>query len=212
MWLHDKFKQTASAKTMSERPDIEDFQTGDAFSNWYWLKEELVVFCREHKIPYTGSKEAVTKRIAHWIDTGEFPAPVRRSAKLSSFDWHKAELTLQTEITDSYKNTQNVRRFMKQHYGEGFAFNIVFMDWMKANIGKTLGDAIVARREITTRGKTEQSEIPSSNQYNRYTRDFFAANPNLTQSDARACWAYKRGREGHNCYEEADLIAIKGRD
>lgn len=60
----------------------------------------------------------------------------------STFDWHSEKLTLETVITNSYKNTQNVRRFFKQHIGEHFAFNRPFMFYMKASVGKTLAHAI----------------------------------------------------------------------
>lgn len=61
-----------------------------------------------------------------------------------SFDWHSAELTPQTVITDSYRNTQNVRRFFKAHIGADFKFNRPLMAWMKQNTGKPLSDAIEA--------------------------------------------------------------------
>lgn len=193
---------------LSSRPDIENCQSGDEFTNWYWLKEELVTYCRKVGLPYTGSKQEITDRVAHWIDNGEIIRPVYGKSK-SKFDWHRESLTLETVITDSYRNSQNVRRFMKEHYGPNFKFNIAFMDWMKANVGKTLADAIKARREIEERGKAVKPAIPASNQYNRYTRDFFASNPARSVADARRCWKYKRSLAGHNRYEESDLVALK---
>ena len=58
------------------------------------------------------------------------------------FNWHADELTLETTITENYKTTQNVRRFFKKQCGEDFHFSREMMAWMKANTGKTLGDAI----------------------------------------------------------------------
>ncbi len=193
---------------MSQRPKIDECKTGAEFADWYWLKEELIAWCREKRIPYTGSKQAITDRIAHFIDTGEIQKSAR-DKRVSDFDWHSAELRPETVITDSYRNTQNVRRFFKEHYGEAFKFNIAFMNWMKANIGKTLADAVEARRAIAEREKTQQSEIPASNQYNRYTREFFAANPDRSIAEARKCWAYKRSIKGHNRYEKGDLVALE---
>ncbi len=192
---------------MSKRPEINEFSTGAEFADWYWLKEELVDWCRAKKMPYTGSKQQITDRIAHFIDTGEVLREKSRPAS-SSFDWHKEKLTPATVITDSYRNSQNVRRFFKEHYGEDFAFNIAFMSWMKENTGKTLADAVEARRKIAEKAKTEKSAIPTSNQYNRYTREFFTANPGRKIADARTCWTYKRGMKGHNRYEDSDLIVL----
>ncbi len=59
---------------------------------------------------------------------------------MSIFNWHNAPLTRETPITDSYKNTQNVRRFMREQCGENFKFNRLFMAWIKASAPKTLGD------------------------------------------------------------------------
>jgi hypothetical protein len=58
------------------------------------------------------------------------------------FDWHSANLSLETRITKSYKNTQNVRRFFKRHLGDHFHFDRPFMQWMKASEGKTLKTAL----------------------------------------------------------------------
>ncbi len=60
----------------------------------------------------------------------------------SKIDWHKEPLSLETVITDSYKNTQNVKRFLKEHFGDDFHFSREFMAFMKKNTGKTLGEVI----------------------------------------------------------------------
>jgi hypothetical protein len=60
----------------------------------------------------------------------------------SSFDWHGAPLSLETRITDDYRNTQNVRRFFKAQLGDDFRFTVEFMRWMKNSAGKTLKSAV----------------------------------------------------------------------
>ncbi|WP_421782023.1 DUF6434 domain-containing protein [Kiloniella litopenaei] len=57
-----------------------------------------------------------------------------------NINWHSATLTRETPITESYKHTQNVRRFMKLQCGEHFKFNRDFMSWIKNGTPKTLGD------------------------------------------------------------------------
>ncbi|SCW68811.1 hypothetical protein SAMN02910456_02606 [Ruminococcaceae bacterium YRB3002] len=50
-------------------------ETGSAeFTKWYWLKEELVAFCRAEGIPASGSKEILTARICEYLDTGSVSA------------------------------------------------------------------------------------------------------------------------------------------
>ncbi|MEH6631439.1 MAG: DUF6434 domain-containing protein [Halopseudomonas aestusnigri] len=59
---------------------------------------------------------------------------------MNEFDWHSSPLTRETVITDRYKNTQNVRRFMKKECGEDFKFNRPFMAWIKGGNPKIMGD------------------------------------------------------------------------
>ena len=65
------------------------------------------------------------------------------------FDWHNSDLGIDTIISIDYRNTQNVRRFFKKQMGSDIRFSRSFMAWMKANTGKTLGDAIEELRKNT---------------------------------------------------------------
>jgi hypothetical protein len=60
---------------------------------------------------------------------------------LSAFDWHADPITRDTPINADYRNTQNVRRFLKSQCGEHFRFDVPFMQWIKDGTGKTMGDA-----------------------------------------------------------------------
>ena len=61
--------------------------------------------------------------------------------KPQAFDWHADTITSATRIDANYRNTQNVRRFFKRSCGEHFKFDRSFMAWIKAAVGKTMGDA-----------------------------------------------------------------------
>ncbi|MEG5932846.1 DUF6434 domain-containing protein [Enterobacter hormaechei] len=58
------------------------------------------------------------------------------------FDWHSAVLTRDTFVDPSYKNTQNVRRFMREECGEAFRFDREFIAWIRNGEPKTLGDVV----------------------------------------------------------------------
>ncbi|MEM9734737.1 MAG: DUF6434 domain-containing protein [Pseudomonadota bacterium] len=191
-----------------QRPAIHTITTGAELKRWYWLKAELEVEYQRLGLPTGGSKAQMTERLAHFLDTDEVLKPVARRSE-SKFNWARETLTRETIITDSYRNGPNVRAFFEAEYGPDFKFNIAFMAWMKDNVGKTLGDAIEARRAIAKREKTEKPPIPEGNQYNAYTRAFHLANPDRTAKDARTCWAWKRARPGHNRYEDGDLAALE---
>ncbi|WP_374384536.1 DUF6434 domain-containing protein [Dongia sp.] len=57
-----------------------------------------------------------------------------------AFDWHGGKITRATPVTSSYRNTQNVRRFLIAHCGPGFKFDRPFMAWIKDGRPKTMGD------------------------------------------------------------------------
>ncbi|NVN83331.1 DUF6434 domain-containing protein [Vibrio sp. Scap16] len=61
---------------------------------------------------------------------------------MEKVDWHKNHIDDNTLITDSYKTTQNVRRYFKSQFGEQFKFDRDFMLWMKNSTGLTMGDAV----------------------------------------------------------------------
>jgi len=188
------------------RPDLLKLKEGKELMQWYWLKEELINYCKKKKIPYTGSKAEIKDRIAQYLDNGKV-IPTKKTKTHSKFDWHSEALSLESIITDSYKNSNNVRRFMEKEIGSHFKFNIPFMKWMKDNVGKTLKEArdTWITLEVQKKDKNFKSYIPSSNQYNQYVRDFFADNPDATITQARKFWKLKRSLPGHNKYEKTDL-------
>ena len=59
---------------------------------------------------------------------------------MTAFDWHSDPITRDTPVTASYRNTQNVRRFLKSQCGGHFTFNRPFMQWIKDGAPKTMGD------------------------------------------------------------------------
>ncbi|MEL7465472.1 MAG: DUF6434 domain-containing protein [Pseudomonadota bacterium] len=190
------------------RPDIMEVTEGAELRDWYWLKEELLAACRDHGLSPIGSKAALTDRLAHFLDTGEALKPEATRAK-GAVNWARDALTDETIIDAGYSNGPNVRAYFTAKIGPRFRFNITFMDWMKANTGKTLADAAEAwlEQEAAKKAGARQA-IPASNQWNRYQRDFFAENPERSLDDARACWAWKRAQRGHNRFEPGDLKAL----
>ncbi len=194
-----------------QRPDIDCITSSKELRRWYWTKEELVAECRRLELRKTGGKFALLDRIAHFHDTGEMVFPGDKRPKVSSrFDWHSAELTPETVITDSYKNSQNVRRFFKQHVGDHFKFNIASMAWMKENVGKTLADAVIAIRTLDEQAAAPgfKSKIADHNQFNQYTRDFLEDNPQMGMKEVRYFWALKRAQpseDGRHRYHPSDL-------
>lgn len=59
---------------------------------------------------------------------------------MAVFDWHADPIGRDTAVTRTYRNTQNVRRFLTAECGDGFAFDRAFMAWIKDGADKTMGD------------------------------------------------------------------------
>ena len=194
---------------MSEiRPRLNKQISVKDFKEFYWLKEELVSFCRSEGLKSSGSKLQISKQITEYLRTGEKQNFSSSKAKYhSKFDWNNTTLSLETIITDNYKNTENVRTFFSAQIGKNFSFNVTFMKWFKINTGKTLEQAIVAWFEIQKEKKSSKgkAKIAPQFEYNKYFRDYFADNPNGSRRIAIQLWNLKKNQRGPNNYEKSDL-------
>jgi len=198
---------------MNQRPKLDKSISPNDFQDFYWLKKELVEFCRTEDLSTSGGKIEITKRISLYLTTGEKIVQRKKvkEKKTSTFDWYHEPLNLETKITDNYKNTEHVRTFFEKEIGKGFKFNVVFMKWMKANIGKTLQEAITMWHTINKQRKTNSKpkNIAPQFEYNRYLRDFLADNPELSRATGIQLWNIKKSMRGNNVYHKTDLALLK---
>ncbi len=189
---------------MSDRPDLKNNLDGAAFQSYYYLKEELVQFCRQEGLQSTGGKADLTQRIAYYLNTGE--KLVNKPKSKVSTDI--GNITEETIIERDFICSEKHRAFFRQKIGNGFSFNVLFQNWLKSNAGKTYRDAIAAYHQILADKKNKKTEIGKQFEYNTYIRDFFAHNDGKSLDDAIKCWKYKKGLQGHNRYEKFDLTAL----
>lgn len=68
---------------MSERLELTSELKSKDFLDNYWLKEELVSFCRDNGLPASGGKQELTERIAAYLDTGRIERVLERIRKVS---------------------------------------------------------------------------------------------------------------------------------
>ena len=189
---------------MSERPELTIELKSKEFLEYYYLKEELVYFCRENGLPASGGKTELTERIAYFLDTGKVLA-----AKTARTQKHKiSTITRDSIIESDFVCSELHRAFFKREIGESFSFNVAFQKWLKSNVGKTYADAIVAYNEIKNTKKPGKKDIGSQFEYNTYVQDFFEDNKGASLEDAIKCWKYKKSIKGHNKYERTDLKAL----
>ena len=188
-----------------ERPELNKDLDSKTFRDFYYLKEELVDFCRKCGLPTSGGKIEITDRVAYFLDTGKIlnnSAAKRNRTAISSIDEN-------TEIESDFVCSEKHRVFFKERIGESFTFNVAFQKWLKTNSGKTYMEAIEAYYQILKDKKKGKTKIDRQFEYNTYIRDFFEDNKGKSLDDAIKCWKYKKQLQGHNRYERADLAAIE---
>lgn len=156
----------------------------------------------------SGGKQELTERIAVYLDSGHKdvapPCKKKPTGKVEV-------ITLDTLIEKNIVCSETHRAFFRREIGKGFSFNVGFQKWLKANYGKTYGEAIEAYRHILKEKKASPQPIGRQFEYNAYIRDFFADNPGASLDDAIRCWRYKKVIAGNKRYEREDLDALERR-
>jgi len=192
---------------MNKRPILNVQISIQDFKNFYWYKAELVDFCRSENLDKRGGKIELANRIERFLATGERESYMEAISKTSRFNWNTEKLTIETEITDNYQNTENVRAFFKNQIGDKFKFNVKFMNWMKSAQGRSLGEAVEQWILLTNEMRKDKShkQIAPQFEYNTYIRDFMKDNQDKTLQDAIRCWKIKKSKPGDNKYSQADL-------
>jgi SAP domain-containing new25/Domain of unknown function (DUF6434) len=170
-----------------QRPELNAHLSANEFAHWYWLKEELLQFCRAERLPVTGSKPQLSERIAAHLAGQSAPtkqAPRRAGAMPTSF-------ALDTVIGPGWRCGPALGAFMRVHCGNGFRFNAAVRNFIHTHSGQHLADAVACYQRSVARGAPVPQIIPQ-NEYNQHTRDFFAQNPGATRQQAIAAWQAKR--------------------
>ncbi len=190
---------------MSERPVLNMELDGKTFLSYYYLKEELVDFCRSNGLPVSGGKIEITNRIASFLDTGAImpaSAVARTKARIGA-------ITEDLQIEANFICSEEHRAFFHEKIGKSFSFNVAFQKWLKNNAGKTYRQAIEAYTQILEEKKRNKTTIDKQFEYNTYIRDFFADNEGKSLEEAILCWKFKKSVSGHNRYEKSDLAALE---
>ena len=190
---------------MNERPNLNKKIDSKTFKEYYYLKEELVDFCRKNNLQTTGSKIELTNRIAKYLDTGEKEVNKTNTRRTKII----SEITLNTKIENNFICSEIHRAFYEKEIGKTFKYNVLFQKWLKSNAGKTYKDSIEAYYQILEDKKNNKTTIDKQFEYNTYIRDFFNDNKDKSLDDAIKCWKYKKSIKGHNKYEKDDLKVLE---
>ena len=189
---------------MIERPNLDKQLDEKTFRDYYYLKEDLVDFCRINGLSTSGGKLEIIDRIACFLGTGEVLPSSTKSKVITDIGVIEED----TKIEPNFVCTEKHRAFFKEKIGKGFSFNVAFQKWLKSNTGQIYGVAIEAYYKILEEKKKGKTTIDKKFEYNTYIREFFADNKGKSLEEAIKCWKYKKSLHGHNRYERSDLIAL----
>lgn len=192
-----------------ERPPLtRDLKAGE-FREYYWLKEELRLFCSEYGIRSHGAKREIEERIIRFLSTGETaernrPSPRRRDDK---------EPSMEQIIGEGFSFGQKNRAFFRESLGPGFRFSVPLMEFVRNSVGKEYREIAAKWMELEAdrRKHSNKKEIAPQFEYNRYVRDFMTDNPGVSRKDAIDSWMVKSRKKGTNSYEKGDLDELRQR-
>lgn len=118
---------------MDERPILSRSLDSRTFRDFYYLKEELVKFCRDNGFPSSGGKMEITERIACFLETGKvMPAAARKKRTAA-----ESAISEDSRIEADFVCSERHRAFFRKVLGDSFRFNVPFQKWLKDNAGKT---------------------------------------------------------------------------
>lgn len=170
------------------RPPLTKHITAADFRAYYWLKDELVTFCRAVGLSTAGGKQELAARIAGFLETGKRAAPsatIRKAA--GKMPEH---FTRDTLIGPNWRCSESLRAFFSAEIGKPFKFNQVMRDLVQFGHGKTLGEALDTWQAANE--STERTQIAPQFEYNRHMRAYYEAHPEATRAEAIEAWKQLR--------------------
>lgn len=182
----------------SMTPQLNRNMSAEEFDEYYFLKQQLVDFCREEGLKISGNKSDLEERIRYYLNTGK----KLDNTKKHTYNVHD-NITLNTTLGENFVCSQEVRAFFEDKIGSKFKFKVSFQKWLKNNPDKTFADAIIAYDNILS--ENNKKDIGKQFKYNQYIRDFFKNNPDKTFDDAVKCWNYRKKMRGTCKYDDSDL-------
>jgi hypothetical protein len=173
------------------RPLLTEHTSAHDFASFYWLKEELVAFCRAQGLSTQGSKQELSARIRQFLESGTVQKPTPPATRKATMP---GAFTRQSVIAPGWRCSQVLRAFFEREIGTGFHFDEVMREFIHHGAGKTLDEAI-ATWEAAQAGPQQPKEIAPQFEYNRYLREYFSVHPGATLDEAIQAWnSYKAVR------------------
>ena len=109
-------------KNVAERPVLDINLDSKTFREFYYLKEELLDFCRKNNLPVSGGKIELSDRIAHFLDTGEVLSANTKRRKNAAV----VDINEETRIESDIVCSEVHRAFLKSILETVFPLMLLF--------------------------------------------------------------------------------------
>jgi SAP domain-containing new25/Domain of unknown function (DUF6434) len=148
---------------------INEFQTN------YYYRKDLMVFCKQNKIPYSGLLKIDLERNITLFLSGNNNFI---KSKIKGKKWIQDKLDLNSEVTINYRSNEETRQFFVSIIGKKFRFCGAIMNYKKNNPDKyvTYQDLVnVWYEEQKNRklGKSSTEEFYKTSRYNKFIASFY---------------------------------------
>ena len=172
-----------------ERPLLTRRLSATEFARWYWLKTELVAFCRELRISGAGSKPEINARISASLAGASAPARAQRRVR------GQMPFTFRTEtlIGAGWSCNPALGAFFRAQCGKTFRFNAAVRAFIHTQEGQPLSAAIDCYRASVAPGAPRQA-LAAQLEYNRHTREYYRDHPGASPGEVVAAWHVRRSR------------------
>ena len=152
---------------MIERPALDKHLDSKTFRDFYYLKEELIDFCRKNGLPVAGGKLEIADRIAYFLDTGKVLSAGAGKKKAAII----FTITEDTEIEVDFACSERHRAYYqiledkkkgKSKIDRQFEYNTYIRDFFADNQGKSLEEAIKCwkcKKQLPGHNRYERSDL-----------------------------------------------------
>lgn len=109
---------------IDERPDLDLKLSAGIFRQYYYLKEELVDFCRRNNLQATGSKPELSERIAVFLESGKRTRAEHKTQKTQSAgeikpnSIYRRKLCLQRKTQSVFQGTGRQKFFVQRGFSK----------------------------------------------------------------------------------------------
>jgi len=169
-----------------KRPPLTTSTSLADFRARYWLKSDLVGFCRKQRISPAGGKLDIAERIECFLQTGKVVRG-RKVRRLIAARPMPVHFTRETIVGKGWRCTTALRSFFEREIGPSFHFNAAMRDFIHGGVGKPLSRGIAVWEKAQRKPKGSTTIGPQF-EFNRHMRAYFRENPGRSHTDAIAAW------------------------